>query len=119
MATIEERVEALERENAQLRKYYGQNFRQQAVEQLIEKYHLSDDYEFFVGYVRDKVEVRMEDTLTDVVKRADALLKSACEKAGVDVPRTPTEEIQDYIEKVKKQEAADAAYAEEMKKSFL
>lgn len=112
-------IQNLRNEVATLRKANNQQFREQAKDALIEHYRLDEGYEFHLDYAVSKVDVTEGDTLNSVIEKADTILKEVCRKSGKEVPMTPTEEVQNYIEKVKRQQADDAAYAEEMKKSFL
>lgn len=116
---FEERIAALEKENAMLRKQYSENFRQQAAEKLVEKYRLAEDYELFLENAMNKVVVNDGDTISEVADRMYDIIKDSCRRSGVEVPITPREEMDDYIQKLKKKQVDNERYAEQMKKSFV
>ena len=119
MKTLEERVAELEKENAKLRKQNSENFRQQAAEQLIEKYNLTEEYDIFLDYAKEKVEVNDADTISDVADRMYEIIKNACKRSGVEVPKTSSEKMGDYLKKINEKQKDDERYAEELKKSFV
>ncbi len=113
--TLEEKVASLE---AQMAKMIAANDRQRRDEittHLIDKLRLDESYEPMLELAVEKTDISDGKSFSEMVAQCEELFKGYCKRTGREFVY-PGQEFNDFIEQRRKQEAQDAADAEDLKK---
>jgi hypothetical protein len=107
-------VQSLQDENKKLRQHLTNNLKESAARRVIEKYKLSRDYEPYLDLAILRTQADLSDTVETLAEKMEASMMEACEKNGVEPPKTPSDFMTSYIEKMRAQEADNLAYGESL-----